>query len=62
MTKLTEEEVADLRRLQEALRAQQRALLLAASKGEGLPPRPAIQAIADLESAIIATDAVLQEG
>ena len=62
MTKLTNEEVANLRRLQGALRAHQRALLLAAARGSGLPPRKVIQEIAEVESAIVATDAVLQEG
>ncbi len=62
LPELTKDEVADLRRLQEALRAEQRALLLAAAKGRGLPPRRVVQEIAFLESAIVATDAVLQEG
>ncbi|MEJ1933487.1 hypothetical protein WDZ92_25075 [Nostoc sp. NIES-2111] len=62
MAKLTNEEVTELRRLQKLLREQQRALVLAAAKGTSLPPRRAIQEIAELESAIIATDAVLQDG
>lgn len=62
MTKLTNEEVAGLRRLQKLLRDQQRAILIAASKGHASPPRRVIQEIAELESAIVATDAVLQEG
>ncbi|MEJ1930058.1 hypothetical protein WDZ92_07210 [Nostoc sp. NIES-2111] len=62
MTRLTNEEVADLLRLQKLLREQQRALVLAAAKGTALPPRRAIQEIAELESAIVATDAVLQDG
>lgn len=62
MKKLATDEVSDLRRLHEALRAEQRALLLAASKGRGLPPRKVIQEIAFLESVIVATGAVLEEG
>ncbi|WP_460452434.1 hypothetical protein [Alsobacter sp. SYSU BS001988] len=62
MEKLTETEVADLKRLQRHLRERQRDLVLASATGGGIPPDRMIQKIAELENAIVAVDAILQEG
>lgn len=62
MGKLTNEDIADLTRLQEKLRLQERDMLLTAARGGMLPPRRVIQEIAEIETVILALGEVLAEG
>ncbi len=52
---------ADLNGLLERLKGAQRSLLLTAATGTTLPSDGAIRKIADLEGAIAATEALIQE-
>ncbi|WP_341990966.1 hypothetical protein [Azorhizobium sp. AG788] len=52
---------ADLKDLLERLKTAQRDLLLTAASGTTLPSDGAIRKISDLEGAIAATEALLQE-
>lgn len=62
MKKLLPSEITNIQRLQLKLREQQRELVLAAAANSATPHQRLIQKIAELESAIVAVDAVLQDG
>ncbi len=62
MKKLDPDQVADLQRLHERLRLHERDLLLSAAKGEGIPPRRAIQELAEIGAVIVAVGEALIEG